>query len=177
MMFGLGHNIEIRSKVKGANKVASAALLLAVVIVIIIGAFLVRYMHRAPDKSITRSGLEAACGDGAAYILVKDGGDYWEISGSEALVSVFSYENWEESDLGPLGEPLLVLRFAETWVLELYEYGEAAAYNNYAASDKRGHAYYSYPEEVLDAVREYIRENGEPHTVGDGTISTGTFVH
>ena len=80
-----------------------------------------------------------------------------------------------EQDKAPSEEPLLTLRFAEAWILEFASDGTAAAYNGYTSAQEQSEAYYSVPPQTAEELLAYIQQYGEPHELGDGTISSSTF--
>lgn len=70
---------------------------------------------------------------------------------------------------------MLVLRFAEAWIVEFYADGTVAAYNGYASGGTKEDAYYVIPSHIIKNLISYIDTNGIPHELVDGAISTSTF--
>lgn len=137
------------------------------------------------DNSITTDALEIAA-QTCDYILVKvsDSLDvespvfsYYELPGATEFSELFDFGNWSISKTAPQGTPALILCFAEAWILELYQDGTAWACNGYAKSGTQSNCYYTFSNDTLDYIVTYIEEYSTPHTLGDGTISIGTFHH
>lgn len=154
-------------------------ILIFVLIIIVIGVALAMIIrsciaeNRPPDSLVTVEGLRRGVEED--YILVHTGGKYYRIDSSYQFVELFDMSEWVTQETAPEGEPLLTFRFGESWILELYPGGQAAAHNGYAASDSNPHAYYSIGLKVCDALTDYVEEHGQPHELGDGTIGVGTF--
>ena len=128
---------------------------------------------RPPDNSVTVEGLRHAVEED--FILARAGENYYRVETSYQFVELFDFSGWEVQDDAPEGELLLTFRFADGWILEFYSGGQAAAHNEYAASDSNPNAYYTLDLEVCDALIDYLEQHGEPHELGDGTIGAGTF--
>ena len=126
------------------------------------------------DDQITVGGLSGAAA-GCEYILVKAENSYYELQGTDAFAELFDFDAWQQQDKAPSEEPLLTLRFAEAWILEFASDGTAAAYNGYASAQEQSEAYYSVPPQTAEELLAYIQQYGEPHELGDGTISSSTF--
>ena len=126
------------------------------------------------DDQITVDGLSGAAAD-CEYILVKAENSYYELQGTDAFAELFDFDAWQQQDKAPSEEPILTLRFAESWILEFASDGTAAAYNGYASAQEQSEAYYSVPPQTAEELLAYIQQYGEPHELGDGTISSSTF--
>lgn len=149
-----------------------AAILLALVAII---AFVVVYFAFKPlNNSVTTDGLQLAAEE-TDYILVKSDDTYFEIQGTTEFSSLFEFDKWQQQKEEPSGDPVLVLRFAEAWIVEFYADGTATAHNGYASSRTKQDAYYVVPSHVADDLIAYIGAHGIQHEFGDGTIGASTF--
>ena len=118
------------------------------------------------------------------YILIQVSGSsiselsafsYYEISGNSDFSALFDFENWSVSDAAPKGSPVVTLRFAETWILELYPDGTALAHYGYAEAGRNADCCYVISSDILEPIVTYIEECAMPHSLGDGLISSSTF--
>ena len=136
----------------------------------------IRFSNRPLDPCVTVDGIREAAQTQGAY--AKSGESYYQVSSSTEFAAMFSFEEWTQVKSAPEGNPILLLTFAELWVVEFYPDGRAAAYNGYAADSRyKDHAYYQLPETVIDNLVAYLQTFGTPRTLGDGTISKSTFRH
>lgn len=135
------------------------------------------------DGSITTDALEAAVQTGES-ILVRAAEQptsetpsytYYECSGTTELSDLLHFDDWSVSETAPQGTPVLVLRFAEAWLLEIYSDGTALAHNGYAVSGAKSDCCYSLSSGIPDAVISYMKNHAILHVLGDGTISASTF--
>lgn len=126
------------------------------------------------DDQITVDGLSGAA-SGCQYILINAENSYYELQGTDAFADLFDFDAWQQGNKASLENPMLTLRFAESWILELASDGTAAAYNGYASAQEQSEAYYSVPPQTVEKLLAYIEQYGEPHELGDGTISSSTF--
>lgn len=138
------------------------------------------FFHRPYDERVTVSCLSSVT-TSEDYILaaVSDGTSsklsYYEISGCDEFSSLFSFQDWSITNVEPEPSPLVVLRFAEGWILELYANGLAVAHNGYATRHTQSECFYSFPSDSTTTLTTYLSTFGQPHYLGDGTISTSTF--
>ena len=128
------------------------------------------------DDHITVDGLSDAAA-GCESILVKEENSYYELQGTDAFAELFDFDAWRQQDKTSSEEPLLTLRFAEAWILEVASDGTAAAYNGYASAQEQSEVCYSIPPQTAENLLAYIQQHGEPHELGDGAISSSTFHH
>ena len=160
------------------------AILTALVIAGLICVFCISGSLQRPYADETEvDSLETAVQD-QDYILIQVSSSsasessafsYYEISGNSDFSALFDFENWSVSDAAPNGSPAVTLRFAETWLLELYPDGTALAHYGYAEAGQKADCYYVLSSNILGPIVAYIRERAIPHTLGDGTISSSTF--
>lgn len=136
----------------------------------------VSFLFRPLNDKITIDGLSDAAASND-YILVKAEEEYYELQGSEAFAALFDFGAWQQEKQAPTEEPVLILRFAELWIVEFYSDGMAAAYNGYSAPEETSEAYYSLPPQVMGDLTAYIQQYGEAHELGDGAIGASTFRH
>lgn len=147
--------------------------ILLVIVVPITFAFL--YAAFKPlNSSITIDGLRVAAEE-TDYILVKSDDSYFEIQGSTEFSTLFEFDEWKQRKEKAAGEAVLVLRFAEAWIVEFFADGTVTAHDGYAASGTKQDAYYTIPSHVTDALTVYITTHGVQHELGDGAIGIGTF--
>lgn len=155
-------------------------LLVAVTLLSIICIFSISEPY---DDAITSDALKTAT-QTCDYILaqVNDSPNsessvflYYEISGDVAFSELFDFDGWSISNIVSQDTPTLVLRFAEAWILELYPDGTACAHNGYAQLGTKSDCYYTFSTNALDSIIAYMKEYAIPHTLGDGTVSIGTF--
>ena len=132
------------------------------------------FAFRQLDESITVEGLQAAARN-TDYILAQADDRYFEVRGTEDFSALFAFGQWQRQMQAPTGEPVLVLRFAEAWIVEFFSDGTAAAHNGYAASGTETDAYYSVPAQVSAELIAYLETHGVPREFGDGAIGMGTF--
>ena len=85
--------------------------------------------------------------------------NYYELQGNNNFSELFDFDQWQESDK-PDGEPVLILRFAEQFILEIYSNGYAAAHNSYAPGDEKSDAFYSIPQNTADNLIAYVEQFG-----------------
>ncbi len=139
----------------------------------LIAIIIIPLLNKPINSLITISGLsnEAASN---SYILAATGQNYYELQGNNNFSELFDFDQWQESDK-PDGEPVLILRFAEQFILEIYSNGYAAAHNSYASGDEKSDAFYSIPQNTADNLIAYVEQFGKPHQFGDGSISASTF--
>ena len=126
------------------------------------------------DNSITIEGLLIATEE-TDYILVQSSDKYFEIEGSTDFSSLFEFNEWKQQKEEPTGEPMLVLRFAEAWIVEFFPEGIVTAHNGYAAKGKKADAYYLIPSYIVDELITYVEMFGVQHEYGDGAIGSATF--
>ena len=144
------------------------------VLVVIIALVVIHFTFKPLDSSITIDGLQTATEE-TDYILVKTDDTYFEIEGTLEFSTLFELDEWQQQKEEPAGEPVLVLRFAEAWIVEFFADGTVTAHNGYASSGTKQDAYYVIPSHSTDELMAYIGKHGIQHELGDGTISTGTF--
>ena len=151
---------------------------IVILLVFAIAGFIIFEMTKPLCSSVTFSGLQTEISETNNYILAKTGDDeYFEISASIELGNIFSFDSWELVDEAPNGEIVASLRLAELYILEIYDNGYAAVYDGYAPIKTVSYAYYEISNDVSTALVSYLRQNGVPHELGDGTIGMGTFNH
>ena len=144
------------------------------VLVVIIALVVIHFTFKPLDSSITIDGLQTATEE-TDYILVKTDDKYFEIEGTLEFSTLFEFDEWQQQKEEPAGEPVLVLRFAEAWIVEFFADGTVTAHNGYASSGTKQDAYYVIPSHITDELIAYIGKHGIQHELGDGTISTSTF--
>ena len=157
-------------------------LILLAVILVALGFTLFSFLHRPYDDLVTISRLSSVTAS-EEYILasVSDGSSdssefsYYEIGGSDELSELFSFQDWSVVGTQPTKSPLIIFRFAEGWILELYAEGLAIAHNGYAAACTVSECCYSVPSDLTSELSAYLSAFGQSHHMGDGTISTSTF--
>lgn len=150
--------------------------ILILVAILFVGA-VIYYINRPLDSCVTISGIQNGTQNQGNSVLAKIGDEYYEIASTNEFTTMFSFDEWEKSSSTLSGEPVMLLQFAELWVVELYSDGQVAAYNGYAALGKKSYAYYKMPESAVEQVISYIEEKGISHEYGDGTIGMATFKH
>jgi len=106
-------------------------------------------IYKPLDSQITIDGLMTASKE-TEYILVKDGEEYFEIQGSEKFSNLFNFDVWQRQQSEPQGEPEIIIRFAEAWIVEFYPDGSVQAHNGYASLKKQAYAYYSVPVQTVN---------------------------
>lgn len=158
-------------KIKRKHILLVALLSILVVIIAFAGA---HFAFKPLDYSVTINGLQVAAEE-TDYILVKTDDSYFEIQGTTAFSNLFEFDQWQQQNEAPSEQPVLVLRFAEAWIVEFYADGTVAAYNGYASGGTKEDAYYVIPSHIIKNLISYIDTNGIPHELGDGAISTSTF--
>jgi hypothetical protein len=159
------------SKIKKRH-ILFAVLLL--VLVVIIAIAVIHFAFKPLNSSITIDGLQTATEE-TDYILVKIDDTYFEIQGTPEFSTVFEFHTWQQQQHHTTGEPVLVLRFAEAWIVEFFSDGTVTAHNGYASRGTKEDAYYSIPSYITDELIAYINAHGVQHELGDGTIGTSTF--
>lgn len=149
-----------------------AVLLFALVVIIVFAGM--HFAFKPLSNSVTIDGLQAAAEE-TDYILVKSDDAYFEIQGTIEFSTLFEFDEWQQQKEEPTGEPVLVLRFAEAWIVELFAEGTVTAHNGYASGGTKQDACYVIPSHVADELIAYIGTHGIQHELGDGTISASTF--
>ncbi len=121
----------------------------------------------------TVEGLQQNVRSEGSYILTKTGEIYSKLYGSREFAEIWRFDEWVLSDEEPSAQaPMISLRFAELYIAELYEGGQAAVYNGYAPRGEKAYAYYTVPTEVASAVTEYVQSYAVPCELGDANAST-----
>ena len=125
------------------------------------------------NSSCTVEGLQQTVQGVGSYILTKIGETYSKLYGSDEFADLWKFDEWVLSDEEPSAQtPVISLRFAELYIAELYEGGQAAVYNGYALRGEKPYAYYTVPTEVAAAVAEYVQAFAQPCEPGDANAST-----
>ena len=159
------------------SKIKKKYILFAVllfVLVVIIALAVIHFAFKPLNSSITIDGLQTATEE-TDYILVKTDDTYFEIEGTLEFSTLFEFDEWQQQKEEPAEEPVLVLRFAEAWIVEFFADGTVTAHNGYAPSGTKQDAYYVIPSHITDELIAYIGTHGIQHELGDGTISASTF--
>ena len=164
---------EIR-KAKIFNYVALGIVCLLVIAVI---SFIIYQKTKPLSDSVTVEHLKMETSETNSYILAKISDEYYETNASDEFGSLFAFDDWKLISNKPDGELCISLRFAEQYILEIFDNGYVAAYDGYAPRKTVSYAYYTIPEHVANSVTSYLRQNGIPHEIGDGAIGMGTFNH
>lgn len=153
-----------------------------ILIIVILIASAACYVLRPYDSKVTVEGLQNATASTTILVQMTDtqvsGEDayaYYEIEGSAALSDLFQFERWTVSNTVSSSDPLLLLRFEESWLLALYADGSALAHNGYAAIGYKSDCCYKVSTQALYQICSYIETYGTVHKYGDGTIGAGTF--
>jgi hypothetical protein len=162
----------LEGKEKMKKKYIPCILFLAIAVVGILVAG--RILFPTVDESITIEGLQKAVTE-TESILIKSGDAYFAMQGTEDFSAVFSFDQWEKENAVPTGEAVLIFRFAESWILELYPGGAASAHNGYASKGKKQDAAYRIPDSVSKDLTAYISSHGMPIEAEEGIIGAGTF--
>lgn len=157
-------------------------LILLLVILTALGFTFFFFLHRPYDDLVTIPCLSSVTAS-EEYILaaVSDGSSdsselsYYEIGGSDEFSGLFSFQDWSAVDTQSNENPLIIFRFAEGWILELYAEGLAVAHNGYATAHTLSECCYSVPTDLTSKLSAYLSAFGQFHHMGDGTISTSTF--
>ena len=131
------------------------------------------YLNRPLDDCITVDGIENGIQNNSVLAKVRE--CYYEIPASTDFSALFQFENWESASTLSVGELVLTLQLSELWIIEFYNDGFVATYNGYSSFGKKSYAYYSVGETVVSQMVSYLEQNGVPHEMGDGTISSATF--
>lgn len=126
---------------------------------VVIGVAL--YLFRPYADAVTVENIKNGV---AGEITAQIGESCYELPASTDFTKVFTFEEWEQVKSKPDGAPLVRLRLAEEWVIELYGNGKAAAYYGYASPKMKDTAYYNVPTDSVAAVTAYIEENGTLHS-------------
>ena len=145
------------------------------ILVILLLVALLAYLNRPLDDCITVDGIENGIQNNSVLAKVSD--CYYEIPASTGFSALFQFENWKSASTLSAGEPVLTLQLSELWIVEFYDDGFVAAYNGYSSFGKKSCAYYNVGETVASQIVSYLEQNGVPHEMGDGTISSATFNH
>ena len=159
------------SKIKRKH-ILFAVLLFALVVIIAFAGM--HFAFKPLSNSVTIDGLQTAAEE-TDYILVKFDDAYFEIQGTIEFSTLFEFDEWQQQKEEPTGEPVLVLRFAEAWIVEFFAEGTVTAHNGYASGGTKQDACYVIPSHVADELIAYIGTHGIRHELGDGTISASTF--
>ena len=150
--------------------------IVCLIVIAVVG--LVVYEKTKPlCDSVTTANLKVQTAETNDYILAKISDEYYQTSASVEFSSIFSFDEWELVSHMPDSELCISLRFSELYILEIYYGGYAAAQDGYASTKNVSYAYYTIPEDVGSSIMSYLRQNGIPHEMGDGTIGMGTFIH
>lgn len=134
-----------------------AGKVMAVIIGLCVAAAIVLYISRPYSEAVTISGIERGAHYGA---LVKSGGVYYELQASDSFVELFAFDEWKPTRKKTYGNPAIMFRFAEEWIVEIYSDGVALAYYGYASGKQKSSAYYTAPVKIIEALSSYVEENG-----------------
>lgn len=168
--------VEVIERNSQARKQPSLCCIIGIVILLLV-AVLVTYLTCPLDYCVTISGIRNGSQSQNNSILAKIGEAYYEIDSTVEFAEHLAFSEWEEIAYKPSGDPVILLQFAELWVVEMYDTGYVAAYNGYASIGKRSSAYYKVPANVAKLVICYFENNGTNHELGDGTIGLTSFKH
>lgn len=113
--------------------------------------------NRPIDPDLKPEQLEQAV-DGSYLALVGD--TCYELATADGLADLCQFDSWKQIDRPEKGDYVLTLRMGEAYELAFFENGIAEAFNGYSRKHHVSTAWYRVPEDVGDAVAEYIRENG-----------------
>lgn len=130
------------------------------------------------SPNITISGIQSATESQEDYILAKIEEKYYEIPSSHEFSQLFLFEKWKNRrEINQEIDVIISLRFAELFVIEIYENGMIAAYDGYAPKEYRSLEYYEMPISAIEKIVTFFEENAIRHEFGDGIISNATFIH
>lgn len=158
------------------GKIKHILLLTTPLALVAVIAFTIAHFTFMPlDSQITTYGLMSATEE-TDYILVKANDEYFEIQGTTEFAALFEFSLWQQQKKEPSsGEPVLILRFAEAWIVEFFPDGMAMAHNGYASRCTKPDVCYAIPPNTADALISYIETYGVKREYGDGTIGDTTF--
>ena len=132
---------------------------LSVFVCVVLSAVAIFVIHssRPYSDAVTISGIAQGVGGGA---LVKVDDEYYELQAADSFSELFLFDKWEQIQKKPVGEPVIMLRFGEEWIVKIYSDGKISAHYGYASSKQRPNAYYQAPVEIVEAISSFIKENG-----------------
>lgn len=149
-----------------------------VLLLVIAGVMIFVNHNNSVSPNITISGIQSATASQENYILAKVEEKYYEISSSNEFSQLFLFKKWKNIKEITQGIDVIIsLRFAELFVIDIYENGMIAAYDGYAPREYRSLAYYEMPTSAIESIVTFFEENAIRHELGDGTISNSTFIH
>lgn len=150
---------------KKLGKILLLALCLCVVVCVIL------YIFRPHTPYVTIPEIERGANGSA---LVKLGEGYYELQASDSFAELFAFDEWEQTQNRPSGNPAIMFRFAEEWIVEIYSDGAVSAYYGYASLNQKSSAYYIAPAEIIEALSSFVEENGVPQ---EGQFLESAFLH
>jgi len=132
---------------------------ISVLACVVLGAIVIFAIHasRPYSDAVTLSGIERGAGGGA---LVKMDDEYYELQATDIFSGLFLFDKWEQIRKKPDGDPAIMLRFGEEWIVKIYSDGKISAHYGYASSKQKPSAYYQAPVEIVEAISSFIIENG-----------------
>lgn len=148
--------------------------LICIIPIVLIALAICLYTFRPVDTAISIDGLNSALQ--GEYILIKTDGDYYMIDGSEELPPLLQIDTWGKTNLSDNKVVIATLHFAEQYELYLYDDGTVSAYNGYAPIGRKDEIAYAVSADAISDTIEYILNNGTELELGDGHISSSTFL-
>ncbi len=154
------------------KRLAAIVVILCVTAILCVATGIIKHIFFRPyAKSVTVEGIRMGL---ANEIYVKSGEQFYLIAPSSETEELLRLDSWEMTGAEPTGEPTVILRLAELWVVELHPDGQAGVYDGYVASKERSSAFYSIPGDVAENINEYIGEKGKQP---GGNVSQSMFRH
>ena len=134
---------------------------ISVLVCVVLGAVAIFAIHsfRPYSDAVTLSGIERGAGGG---VLIKTGDEYYEIQAADSFAELFLFDKWEQIRKNPAGDPAIMLRFGEEWIVKIYSDGTVSAHYGYASSKQKPNAYYQAPSEIVESISSFVIENGVP---------------
>ena len=145
--------------------------MVAAILGLCVAAMIAFYSFRPYSDNVTISGLERGA-SGSALVKTEDG--YYELQASGSFVELFAFDEWDQTRKKPSGDPTIMFRFAEEWIVKIHSDCTVSAYYGYASSKQKPIAYYTAPVEIIEALSSFVEENGDPQA---GQFLESAFLH
>ena len=123
----------------------------------------ISYQNRPLCSQVTVEGIKRAVATDAPYraILVGCNERAYTIPPSNDFGKLFEFDEWEPLQERIYGTSVIAFNLADEWVIDLYSDGKVCAYYGYSPDGYKSTAYYVVPIEIINALSDFVEENGE----------------
>lgn len=123
----------------------------------------ISYKNRPLSSNVTVEGIERAVTRVDPYksILVGYNERAYRLPPSNDFGKLFGFDEWEPLQERIYGTSVIAFNLADEWVIDLYSDGKVCAYYGYSPDGYKSTAYYVVPIEIINALSDFVEENGE----------------